>query len=142
MLIKWVYCTVRSSALHSQNLDCAIECSVPFHINTMQLCVVRFHAKHYTIEYNVFFVSALSMVSLEIVCILLCRNFSSKQRQRGAIVDIHFWDSWVSMWRRTPMMRKSWIGLGHLRSESQKGLHCVFYKFDFFMYSIEKFWFL
>ena len=92
MLIKRVHCIVRSSALHSQNLDCATECSVSFHINTTQLCVVHFHAKHYTTEYNMFFVSTLSIVSLEIVCILVCRNLSSKQRQRGETVDIHFWD--------------------------------------------------
>ena len=78
MLIKRVHCIVRSSALHSQNLYCATELNVSFHINTMQLSVMQFHAKHYTTEYNVFFVSTLSIVSLEIMCTLLFRNFSSK----------------------------------------------------------------
>ena len=93
MLIKRVHCIVRSSALHSQNLHCATECNVSFHINTTQLSVVQFHAKHYTTEYNVFFVSTLCIVSLEIVCTLLCRNLSSKQRQIGATVDTQFRDS-------------------------------------------------
>ena len=80
MLIKRVHCVVRSSALHSQNPYCATECNVSFHINTMQLSVVQFHAKHYTTEYNVFFVSTLCIVSLEIVCTLLCRNLLSKRQ--------------------------------------------------------------
>ena len=79
MLIKRVHCIVRSSALHSQNPHCATECNVSFHINTTQLSVVQFHAKHYTTEYNVFFVSTLCIVSLEIVCTLLCRNLLSKR---------------------------------------------------------------
>ena len=77
MLIKRVHCIVRSSALHSQNPYCMTECNVSFHINTTQLSDVQFHAKHYTTEYNVFFVSTLCIVSLEIVCTLLCRNLSS-----------------------------------------------------------------
>ena len=81
------------SALHSENLQCATECNVSFHINTTQLSVVHFHAKHYTTECNVFFVSVLSIVSLEIVCILVSRNLSSKVRQRGATVDTQFRDS-------------------------------------------------
>ena len=79
MLIKRVHCIVRSSALHSQNPYCVTECIVSFHINTTQLSDVEFHAKHYMTEYNVFFVSTLCIVSLEIVCTLLCRNLSSKQ---------------------------------------------------------------
>ena len=78
MSIKQVHCIVRSTALQSQNLHCATECNVSFHINTMQLSDVQFHAKHYAIEYNVFFVSTLCIVSLEIMCTLLCHNFSSK----------------------------------------------------------------
>ena len=39
-----------------------------------------------------FFVSTLCIVSLEIVCILLCHNLSNKQRQRGATVDTQFRD--------------------------------------------------
>ena len=93
MLIKRVHCIVRSSALHSQNSYCVTECNVSFHINTTQLSVVHFHAKHYTTEYNVFFVSVLSIVSLEIMCILFSRNFSSKLRQWGATVDTQFRDS-------------------------------------------------
>ena len=93
MLIKRVHCIVRSNALHSQNPYCATECNVTFHINTTQLSVVHFHAKYYTIEYNVFFVSVLCIVSLEIVCILFSRNLSSKLRQRGATVDTQFRDS-------------------------------------------------
>ena len=77
MLIKRVHCIVRSSALHSQNPYCVTECNVSFHINTMQLSVVQFHAKHYTTEYNVFFVSTLCIVSLEIMCTLLFRNFQA-----------------------------------------------------------------
>ena len=100
-------CIVRSSALRSQNSHCATECNISFHINTTRLSVMYFHAKHYTIEYNIFFVSALCIVSLEIVCILFFRNLSSKLRQRGATVDTQFWDSWVSMRQRTPIMRKS-----------------------------------
>ena len=80
MLIKRVHCIIRSSALHSQNSHCVTECNVSFHINTTQLSVVQFHAKHYTTEYNVFFLSTLCIVSLEIVCTLLCRNLLSKQR--------------------------------------------------------------
>ena len=99
-------CIVRSSALRSQNSHCTTECNISFHINTTRLSIVHFHAKHYTIEYNVFFISALCIVSLEIMCIRLCRNLSSKQRQKGATVDTQFWDSWVSMRQRTPMMRK------------------------------------
>ena len=72
MLIKRVHCIVRSSALHSQNLHFLTECNVSFHINTTQLSVVHFHAKHYTTKYNVFFETALCIVSFEIVCILLC----------------------------------------------------------------------
>ena len=53
MLIKRVHCIVRSSALHSQNPYCVTECNESFHINTTQLSVVQFDAKHYTIEYNV-----------------------------------------------------------------------------------------
>ena len=97
-----------------------------FHINTTRLSIVHFQAIHYTTECNVFFVSTLCIVSLKIVYILFYHNLSSKQRQRGATVDTQFRDSWVSMWQRTPMMRKSWIGLGYLRSESRKGLNCVF----------------
>ena len=78
MLIKRVHYIVHSSAFYSQNPYYEIECNVSFHINTMQLSVVQFHAKHYTTEYNVFFVSTLCIVSLEIVCTLLFRNFSSK----------------------------------------------------------------
>ena len=63
-----------------------------FHINTVQLSVVHFHGKHYTIDYNVFFVYVLCIVSLEIVCILFSRNLSSKLRQRGATVDTQFRD--------------------------------------------------
>ena len=80
MLIKRVHCIVRSSALHSQNSHSATECNVSFHINTTQLSVVQFHAKHYKTEYNVFFVSTLCIVSLENVCTLLCRNLLSKQQ--------------------------------------------------------------
>ena len=119
-------CIVRSSALRSRNSHCVTECNISFHINTTQLSVVHFYAKHYTTEYNVFFVSALYIVSLKIICILIYRNLSSKQRQRETTVDTQFQDGWVSMRQRTPMMRKSWIGLGHLRSESRKGLNCVF----------------
>ena len=68
------------SALHSENLQCVTECNVSFHINTTQLSVVHFHAKQYTTEYNVFFVSVLCIVSLEIVCTLLCHNLLSKQQ--------------------------------------------------------------
>ena len=93
MLIKRVHCIVRSSALHSQNSHCATECNVSFHINTTQLSVEHFHAKHYTNEYNVFLLSVLCIVSLEIVCVLFSCNFSSKLRQRGATVDTQFWDS-------------------------------------------------
>ena len=101
-----MHCIVRSSALHSQNSLCPTECNVSFHINTTQLSVEHFHAKHYMTEYNVFFESALCIVCFEIVCILLCHNLLSKQRQRGATVDTQFWDSWVSMRQRTPMMIK------------------------------------
>ena len=80
MLIKRVHYIVRSSAFYSQNLYCAIEYNVSFHNNTTQLSVVQFYAKHSTTEYNVFFVSTLCIVSLEIVCTLLFRNLSSKQR--------------------------------------------------------------
>ena len=93
MLIKRVHCIVRSSALHSQNLHCATECNVSLHINTTQLSVEHFHTKHYTNEYNVFLLSVLFIVSLEIVCILFSCNLSSKLRQRGATVDTQFWDS-------------------------------------------------
>ena len=93
MLIKRVHCIVRSSALHFQNSHCATECNVSFHINTTQLSVEHFHAKHYTIEYNAFLLSVLCIVSLEIVCILFSRNLSSKLRQRGATVDTQFRDS-------------------------------------------------
>ena len=78
MLIKRVHCIVRSSELHSQNLYCVTECNVSFHINTTQVSVVQFHAKYYMTEYNVFFVSTLCIVSLEILGRLLFRNFSSK----------------------------------------------------------------
>ena len=54
MLIKRVHCIVRSSALHSQNPYCVTVCNVSFHINTTQLSVMQFHAKHYTTEYNMF----------------------------------------------------------------------------------------
>ena len=80
MLIKRVQCIVCSSVLHSENSHRATECNVSFHINTTQLSVVHFHAKHYTTEYNVFFISTLCIVSLEIMCTLLYRNLSSKQR--------------------------------------------------------------
>ena len=93
MLIKRVHCIVRSSAFYSQNPYCAIECNVSFHINTTQLSVEHFHAKHYTNEYNVFLLSVLCIVSLEIMCILFSRNLSSKLRQSGATVDIQFRDS-------------------------------------------------
>ena len=93
MLIKRVHYIVRSSAFHSQYPHCTTECNLSFHINTTQLSVVQFHAKHYTTEYNVFFVSVLCIVYLEIVCILFSRNFSSKLRQRGATVDTQFRDS-------------------------------------------------
>ena len=93
MLIKRVHCIVRSSALHSQNSHCATECNVSFHINTTQLSVVQFHTIHYSTEYNVFLLSVLCIVSLEIVCILFSRNLSSKLRQKGATVDTKFWDS-------------------------------------------------
>ena len=93
MLIKRVHCIVSSSALHSQNLHCATECNVSFHIKTTQLSVVHFHAKHYTIEYNVFCVSVLSIVSLEIVCVLFSRNLSSKLQQSGATLDTQFRDN-------------------------------------------------
>ena len=92
MLIKRVHYIVRSSAFYSQNPYCAIKCNVSFHINTTQLSVVQFHAIHYSTEYNVFFVSVLCVVSLEIVCIMLSRNLSSKLRQRGATVDTQFRD--------------------------------------------------
>ena len=52
-------------------------------------------------------VSVLTLCFLEIVCILLCRNLLSKQRQRGATVDTQFLDSWMSIRQRTPMMRKT-----------------------------------
>ena len=93
MLIKRVHCIVRSSALHSQNPYCATECNVSFHINTTQLSVMQFHAKHYTIDYNVFVVSVLCRVSLEIMCILFSRNLSTKLRQRGITVDTQFRDN-------------------------------------------------
>ena len=93
MLIKRVHCIVRSSALHSENPYCTTECNVSFHINTTQLSVVQFHAKHYTTKYNVFFVSTLCIVSLEIVCTLLYRNFLSKQQLIGATVITQFRDS-------------------------------------------------
>ena len=93
MLIKRVHCIVRSSALHSQNLHCATECNVSLYIKTMQLSVEHFHAKHYTNDYNVFLLSILFIVSLEIVCILFSYNMSSKLRQRGATVDTQFRDS-------------------------------------------------
>ena len=93
MFIKRVHCIVRSSALHFQNPYCATECNVSFHINTTQLSVVKFHAKHYTTQYNVFFVSVLGIVSLKIMCILFSRNLSSKLRQSGAIIDTQFQDS-------------------------------------------------
>ena len=80
MLIKRVHCIVCLNSLHSQNPHCVTECNVSFHINTTQLSVVQFHAKHYTTEYNVFFVSTLCIVYIEIVCTLLCRNLLSKQR--------------------------------------------------------------
>ena len=79
MLIKRVHYIVCSNAFHSQNPHCVTECNVSFHINTMQLSVMQFYAKHYPTEYNVFFVSTFYIVSLEIVCILLRRNLSSKQ---------------------------------------------------------------
>ena len=47
------------------------------------------------------------IVSLDIVCILLSLNLSSKQWQRGATIDTQFRDSWMSMRLRTPMMRKT-----------------------------------
>ena len=75
-------CIVCSSTLYSQNSYCATECNVPFISTLTRLSVVYFHVIHYTTEYNMFFVSTLSIESLEIVCILLCRNFSSKQRQK------------------------------------------------------------
>ena len=78
MLIKRVHYIVRSNAFHSQYPHCATECNISFNINTMQLSVVQFHAKHYTTKYNVFFMSTLCIVSLEIVCKLLFRNFLSK----------------------------------------------------------------
>ena len=81
------------SALHFESLQCATECNVSFHINTTQLSVVHFHAKHYTTQYNVFFVSVLGIVSLKIMCILFSRNLSSKLRQRGATLDTQFRDS-------------------------------------------------
>ena len=93
MLIKRVHYIVCSNAFHSQNPHCVTECNVSFHINTTQLSVVHFHAKHYTTEYNVFLVFVLSIVSLEIVCILFSRNLSSKVRLRGATVDTQFRDS-------------------------------------------------
>ena len=93
MLIKRIHCIVRSSALHSQNLHCATECNVSLHINTTQLSVEHFHAKHYKNEYNVFLLSVLFIVSLEIVYILFSCNFSSKLRQRVATVDTQFRDS-------------------------------------------------
>ena len=120
-----MHCILRSSGLHSENLHCATECNISFHINTIQLSVVHFHAKHYTTDYNVFFVSVWCIVSLEIMCILFSRNMSSKQRQRGATVDTQVRDSWVSMRQITPMTRKLWISLGYLRFESRKGLNCV-----------------
>ena len=73
---------VRSSALCSRNSHCTTEYNKSFHISTTRLSVVHFHAIHYTTESNVFFESALCIVFLEIVCILFCRNLSSKQRQR------------------------------------------------------------
>ena len=97
---------IRSSALCFRNSYCATECNISFYINTTQLSVVYFHAIHYMTEYNIFFVSASCIVSLEIMCILFCRNLSSKQRQRGATVGTQFQDSWVSVRQRTPMMRK------------------------------------
>ena len=93
MLIKRVHYIVRSSVFHPQYPHCATECNLSFHINTTQLSVVHFHAKHYTTEYNVLFVSTLYIVSLEIVCTLVYRNLSSKQRQIGATVDTQFRDS-------------------------------------------------
>ena len=93
MLIKRVHYIVRLSAFYSQNLYCAIEYNVSFHNNTTQLSVVQFHAIHYSTEYNVFLVSVLCIVSLEIMCILFSRNLSSKLRQSGATVDIQFRDS-------------------------------------------------
>ena len=92
MLIKRVHYIVCSNALHSQNPYCVTECNVSLHINTTQLSVEHFHAKHYTNEDNVFLLSVLFIVSLEIVCILFSRNLSSKLRQRRAIVDTQFWD--------------------------------------------------
>ena len=76
-----------SSALRSRNSYCVTECNISFHINTTWLSVVYFHTKHYMTEYNVFFESALYIVSLEIGCILLWHNLLSKQRQRGATID-------------------------------------------------------
>ena len=102
-----MHCIVRWSALHSQNLHCATECNVLFHISTTQLSVLHFHAKHYTTQYNVFFVSVLGIVSLKIMCILFSRNLSSKLRKIGATIDTQFQDSYVSILQRTPMMRKS-----------------------------------
>ena len=77
MLIKRVHYIVRSSAFHPQYPHCATECNLSFHINTTQLSVVQFHARHYTTEYNVYFVSTLCIVSLEIMCTLLFRNFQA-----------------------------------------------------------------
>ena len=93
MLIKRVHFIVCSNALHSQNPHCVTECNVSFHINTTQLSVVHFHAKHYTNEYNVFFLSVLCIVSLKIVCIQFSHNLSSKLRKIGATVDTQFRDS-------------------------------------------------
>ena len=93
MLIKRVHYIVRSSAFYSQNPYCATKCNVSLHSNTTQLSIEHFHAKHYTNEYNVFLLSVLCIVSLEIVCVLFSRNLSSKLRQRGATVDTQFRDS-------------------------------------------------
>ena len=70
------------------------------------ISVLHFHAKHYMTKYNVS-VKSTNVKHLEIVCILLCHNLSSKHRQRGATLDTQFRDSWMSMRQRTPIMRKT-----------------------------------
>ena len=94
-----VYCTTECSILFKKSYctsECntsyyTSECNISFHINTTRLSVVYFHAIHYTTECNVFFrVFRACIVSLKIMCIMLCCNLSSKQRQRRATVDIQF----------------------------------------------------